>query len=668
MSLSRRRLLASGALAAAAAAAGLPAAARMQEAAAPHALADFFQPRLMTAAALSASGARVALIRETQNGDRRRSVIEVVDAANPSGPRSQIPLGDYEVEALAWANERRLLVRLLVAAEIGGGRRYGSNFNYESFTVRSRRMVSVDVDTGESAVMFENARQRMRSSLDLGWVVDLLRNDPDHVLMAAWEPSGVLALHRMNVVTGRGQLVERGTANTFGWYTQDGVAVVRRDMNARGTMESVYARAPGESGWRLARRTRTLNAPDFAWAGATDRPGVVMVAARLDGEDTESVRELDLRTLDFGPPISRRDGHDVSHALLDEHGGYLGAAYYADRLEYEFADPELAPHHRAMNRFFDDECNVHIRDMDAGRNRLLVRVTGPREPGAWYLYDRAVLHFEHLGSATLLDSRRLAPSERVDVTTRDGAPAPAYLTRPPSGRPGPLVVLVHGGPELRDHQAWDRQAQVLAAQGWWVLQPNFRGSGGYGMAFAQAGWRRWGDRMQEDVEDAIAQVAAEHGLDGERVAIMGTSYGGYAALMGAVRRPDLYKAAIAICCVSDLPELLATERRDDDTGDRQIYRFWVERIGDPDQDRAALEQASPRRRAAEIACPVLLVHGLDDRVTLPDQSRRMHAALQAAGKRSQFIEVSGAGHGDWEDEVEQQLMERYVALLSEVFV
>jgi len=200
-----------------------------------------------------------------------------------------------------------------------------------------------------------------------------------------------------------------------------------------------------------------------------------------------------------------------------------------------------------------------------------------------------------------------------------------------------------------------------------VIQPNFRGSGGYGHAFAQAGWRRWGERMQEDIEDAVAFAIAQRGLPADKVAIMGTSYGGYAALMGAVRRPDLYKAAIGICGVYDLPDMLATERRDDDSSDQIIYRFWVDRIGDPTTDRAALEAASPRQRAAEIACPVLLVHGDQDYVVSVMQSTGMRDALNRAGKTVEYVPVVNGGHADWEDDAEARLQARYLRLLRSVF-
>jgi dipeptidyl aminopeptidase/acylaminoacyl peptidase len=148
---------------------------------------------------------------------------------------------------------------------------------------------------------------------------------------------------------------------------------------------------------------------------------------------------------------------------------------------------------------------------------------------------------------------------------------------------------------------------------------------------------------------------------------MGTSYGGYAALMGAVRRPDLYKAAISICGDSDLPELLANEKRDDNSPENIAYQFWSTRIGDPEEDAAALALASPRRRASEIACPVMLVHGVDDPIVPVFQSRRMKEALERAGKSVDYIEIRDAGHADWEDGVELDLMTQYIELFRRVF-
>lgn len=633
----------------------------------PHSLDAFFDPDLVTAAALSPQGDRVAVLRNIGENGARRMVIEVVDAAAPSGPRRIVPIGDHDVETLVWANDRRVLMRLALPLTAGGTVSIGSKLASRKVALHSRRMISVDLDTGDVVILFGNERNRQRESLNLGAVIDYLPNDADHVLMAAREYSGRLALHQVSVDTGRASLVDAGNTNTLTWATRDGVPVMRIDTNARGSMFNIFVRANAQGAWKRVWRQSIEQARSFFWIAATDRPGVALVAARLDGEDVMSIRDLDLETLEFGPPKASRPSLDISDHLLDAKGDFMGALFFSPRAQYDFVDADMAAHHRAMNQFFDDECNVVLETADAARNRFVVRVTGPREPGAWYLYDKAARNFEYLGSRTRMETDRLSPAETLTVPTRDGAAIEAFLTAPPSRKPGPLIALVHGGPELRDIFDWDRQVQALAAQGWWVVQPNFRGSGGFGKAFAREGYRRWGERMQEDVEDAVAYAVRMRSLDAKRVAIMGASYGGYAALMGAVRRPELYKAAISICGVGDLVDMLDRERRDDDSPDGYVYRVWTDRIGDPQSDSAKIEAASPRRRASEIACPVLLVHGEDDTVVPVHQSRRMHEALRAAGKTVDYIEVAGAGHADWEDEIDRSLMRRYVTLLRQAF-
>lgn len=664
--LSRRHLLASAGGLGLAAAAG-PVAARQVV---PHALADFYTKAAVSAVALSPSGDRIAIIRELHQGGTRRAVLDVLDAANPAAPPKRAPLGDVDCETMEWASDQRLLVRVVL-----GGRpesdRTSAGAAPESGTVNtatSRRMVSIDPETGGAVVLFDNEPQRMRATRDLGSIVDLLHDDPDHVLMIApTQARRINALYKVNVMTGRAEEFERGDFDTISWQTQNGVPVLRYDINPAGNTFEIMARAPGERQWSFVRRMRIAGIPDFEYVSGTDRGDVILVAARLSGEDVQSIREFNLKTGEYGPPMASRPRSDVAGGLQDDRGVYLAATYWNDRLEYDFVVPELAPHHRAMNRFFENSCNVQLVDIDRTHNRFVAYVSGPNEPGAWYLYDRAARSFVNLTPRTALQTERLGSCEALDVTTRDGATIRAYLTAPPGGAPGPLIVMPHGGPEIRDVMDWNRTVQALAAQGWWVLQPNFRGSGGYGRAFASDGWRRWGERMQEDVEDAVAHAVQVRGLDAGKVGIMGISYGGYAALMGAVRRPDLYKAAISICGVGDLPEMLAYELRDDSSPENEVYRFWSSRIGDPSTDRDALALASPRRRADEIGCPIMLVHGVDDAVVPVFQSRRMKEALDRAGKAVDYVEIRGAGHADWEDGVELDLMGRYIALFRRVF-
>ncbi len=226
--------------------------------------------------------------------------------------------------------------------------------------------------------------------------------------------------------------------------------------------------------------------------------------------------------------------------------------------------------------------------------------------------------------------------------------------------------MPHGGPEVRDSYDFDRLVQLMAAQGWMVLQPNFRGSGGYGETFAKAGRKHWGDRMQEDVEDAVAQVLATGRADPRKVAIFGYSYGGYAALMGAVRKPELYKAVVGVAGVYDLIQSLNETKRDDGA-DSTSYAYWCETIGDPVADKAMMQAASPALQAERIAAPVLLMHGADDTTVPIRQSQIMASALRAAGKPVDYAEIRDANHNGLKERQWRQIYTRSVDHIAKAF-
>ena len=621
----------------------------------PPSIDELLQAPYVHDAAISPDGEQLAILRTQLMDGKTTAFVALSKMSDLAAQPAVVFIGEQDVRQVEWANNERLLIWITFYRD-DKGVPYGMWF-YDTFVpIPVRRVVSVDLKGRDPVVMFAGSKTILKRGFDASRVVDYLKDDPRGILMQAWNDSrGSYGLYHVDVYTGAATLLEQGVSATDSWLTQGGVPMLRMNSNPRGTIGWIYGRAPGEKDWKLIRKSRMnelKKLPDFDIVGPTQKAGVFLVCQRVDGKDTRVIRTFDIASLTFGEVVAERPDRDFEGAFVDENLRMVGGAFWDDRLNYQFSDPSLAAHFRAINKALKDRCNVQLYDIDTEHKRILLKVTGPQEPGSFQVYDRERRALEYVGvSKPWLPAERLAAAEALTVKTRDGHEITAYLTVPinAGGKPLPMVVLPHGGPEIRDYLDYDVTAQALAARGWLVLQPNFRGSGGYGKAFAELGRRQWADRMQEDVEDAVAHVVAAGRADPARLAIVGASYGGYAALMGAVRRPSQYKAVVSIAGDADLGEALAFSRREDGS-DSPAYAYWCGSMGDPRADQEMLARASPARRAAEIQAPVLLIHGTEDNIVDPKQSRLMAKALKAAGKTCEHIELKGEGHRNWSDE------------------
>jgi len=221
-----------------------------------------------------------------------------------------------------------------------------------------------------------------------------------------------------------------------------------------------------------------------------------------------------------------------------------------------------------------------------------------------------------------------------------------YLSRPAGIDPKkkmPLVMFVHGGPEARDNYGWDTAAQILVSAGYQVFQPQFRGSTGQGQDYAEAGYRQWGKKMQNDVDDAYAHLISQGLVDRGNACIMGFSYGGYAAMAGATVTPDQWQCSLAGAGVSDLVEMQKwVQRRSHSTSPSAQY--WNEHIGNIITDRDDLLAHSPAKLADRIKVPMFIFHGEDDQIVPIEQSRILMAAMDRAGKPYEWHEMKLTGH------------------------
>jgi dipeptidyl aminopeptidase/acylaminoacyl peptidase len=254
----------------------------------------------------------------------------------------------------------------------------------------------------------------------------------------------------------------------------------------------------------------------------------------------------------------------------------------------------------------------------------------------------------------------MRPKEPFTLKARDGVELHGYITRPSGEGPHALVVLPHGGPHgFRDYWDYDWEVQLLANRGYAVLQVNFRGSGGYGEAFQSRGYTEWGARMQDDVTDATRWAIDQKIAQPDRICIYGASYGGYAALQGAVREPALYRCAIGYAGVYDL-ELM---RSSGDIPRSRIGRALLQRALGNDLER--LRAQSPANHADKIQVPVLLIHGKEDRRADFEQAKRMKAGLDKNGKRFEWMALGREGHGVYDEETRSEVYGRIVGFLDQ---
>jgi dipeptidyl aminopeptidase/acylaminoacyl peptidase len=235
------------------------------------------------------------------------------------------------------------------------------------------------------------------------------------------------------------------------------------------------------------------------------------------------------------------------------------------------------------------------------------------------------------------------PGPHGAATSKAGSTLANKAARPTAAAAGPLpaVLYIHGGPQSRVSLEWSYDAvpQFLASRGYVVVEPEFRGSAGYGVAHQTAGWRQWGGAMQDDMHDALLWAIAQGIVDKNKVCIVGASYGGYAALMGPVRYPDAFRCAISWVAPTDLPELVRDWRQRAGMNDVMV-RDVQARIGKEDD----LRSTSPLARVAELRVPVLAAWGVDDRRVPINHGRDFRDAARAAKVDLEYVEYTGEGH------------------------
>ncbi len=623
-------------------------------------VAEFTKDATLGSVSISPSGRYLAQAKLISDG--KKTVIAVFDLDNLSLKPTGTAMPDgVTVLSVQWANENRLLISAReITADTDSNQYFGG----------IPRIIAIDRDGKNLKTLFNNKRLLQYSWDTPGWVHPLPK-EPDYVLMDTSDENGRNNLYRVNVNDGSAEMVQKGTKGTYNWLTDlDGVPRVRWDGEWTSGKRQMLVRRGLTDDWDVVSEYNERDTPDIKILGFGDDPTTAIVASRLGG-DRFGIYEYNVASKALGRPLFQHPnvdiGSPVGRPIYDPYTTkFVGISYVDDVWFRKYFDPDLARVQANVESGLPGEAIVIATSWSEDRKRFVFYTESPTNPGTYYYYNSERNQATMIGKVYPgLVERELGEMLVIKYTARDGTKIPGYLTLP--GGKGdknlPMIVMPHGGPELRDYVQYDGWAQFLVNRGYAVFQPNFRGSGGYGRAFTEKGHRQWGRLMQDDITDGVKALIKDGTADPKRVCIVGASYGGYAALAGGAFTPDLYKCVVSVAGVSDIPQMIADEKSMHGNGS-EVYEYWKKWVGDPVTDLAEMKAASPIFHVPNFTAPVLMIHGTKDNIVLPNQSYRMEKALRGANKQVQLVQIENEGHHYQGPTSKQRLFEEFEKFLS----
>jgi dipeptidyl aminopeptidase/acylaminoacyl peptidase len=571
---------------------------------------------------LSPDGTKI-VAKLAVNGVQRLAIIPV-DAVSKL---VTVDPGDFDVNGLTWVNNDWFI------AHVGIERPVDSDEWY------LRRLMSISADGKViKPILADSAAQ---NADDVLWTA---HDGSPHLLVALQtsvysnEPGFWPQIEDVDVSTGHARMVVPPYTTVMDWYA-DAAGVVRMGVGYDDQSKSYTLRYRPDAKHAF----RVVDRASGRGASLNNVPAMFLSdqgKAIVLGEDDKgltSVFPLDLATLSRGEKQFGVPGYDLESIVTNTAGTeMIGATYDDDRPRVHWFDPKLAQVQADLDKAVQG-AQAHIVTWSDDFSVLLVHVGGGDRPGSYYLYRPADGTMHLFAKANQeLGNQSYAPVRTIHYKARDGLDISAVLTLP-KGKPTsklPLIMMPHGGPFARDDEEWDWWAQFLASRGYAVLQPNYRGSSGFGTPFTRKGEGQWGLAMQDDLTDGVKWAVDQGIADAGRVCIVGGSYGGYAALRAAQRDHGVYRCAVSYAGVSDMPAMIHYDGNFLNGGQSKDYF----RAQAPD-----LKGVSPINFAGDFSIPILIMHGAKDRVVPVNQSRSMVSRLKAAGKTYVYVEQP---HGD----------------------
>ncbi|HEX5184121.1 MAG TPA: S9 family peptidase [Allosphingosinicella sp.] len=579
--------------------------------------------------------------------DKKKALV-LADLSIPDYGLRTIGIPDNsEILACRWAGSRRILITLLVPQRLDG------------YDIHVIRLFMFDMDTKAVKALGDRV-----GGFNGGDIIYVDPNGAYLLLAAAPTLFDAPAVLRVDLATGQAQGVLGPHDGIWDWAA-DPKGVVRAGFGFDKGQFVLYYRNTADGPFRKIARWldeahQTMTDVETVLPSSDGDKGYV-IANKATGRF--GLYRYDLSTGAIGEPIYENPDVDImQNGLGLSDSGELMSVDYIDTRRHTFwIDPAMKAVQARLDKAMPDKVN-DIVSIDAAEHFMVVSSSSGSDPGSFYIFDRAKGELREFARPfSRLDGAILAPVQPVRYAARDGLSIPAYLTLPVGRdlKALPLIVIPHGGPFLRDDGHYDPWVQFLANRGYAVLQPNYRGSTGYGKAYVDAATGEWGRKMQDDLDDGVHWLVAQGRVDPKRVCIMGGSYGGYAAMWAAVRNPDIYRCAISLAGISDMPAMMHHDASVM-TATRYI-RDWRDRIRTKGQDMASV---SALPHVAEIRIPILIAHGKDDDTVLDSQSIRLHEAMDKAGKPNEFVLYPGEGHAFSKEADSVDFLKRVDAFLA----
>ena len=610
-------------------------------------LQSFFRHADIDAVRLSPSGHWLAITTGAPSG---RRILVVVDLEGKTPATIAASYVDADVRSFDWVNDDRLVYNLIDLEEGNGNQGFGPGLvSARRDGSETRRLIDL------RSAFFAERRGPATPPLTVDHrLLSVPAGSGNEVIVGKYRVNGegdltAVLPGRLDVTTGRLLNLASGAPDhaMYWWFDATGTPRVVETL-FKGQVE-YWWRGATDSEWRSIGR--------FPAQAVGFEPLFVDAAGTLFVTASTLSRRSVLKRFDFtkmkpeAEPIVSTPGFDFTGRLLTDS---TRSVAYGVRVETDARTTVwFRPDMQAIQKRVDAHLPGHINEIDCHRcddpDILLVHSYSEQDPGSYWIFRPQTDAWQPVGQVRRdIDSRASAQVDFQRIKARDGQDLPVWITARPveaGGKPRPAVVLVHGGPWVRgNYWGWHPEAQFLASRGYVVIEPEFRGSTGFGEVHFRSGWKQWGATMQDDVADATRWAIGQGLADKSRICLAGASYGGYATLMGLIRDPDLYRCGVAWVGVSDPRLLFQSTWASDSSSEARNYGL-PQVLGDPVTDAAALARVAPVERAAEIRAPLLLAYGAQDRRVPLAHGRSLRSALQAAGRDPEWVVYGDEGHG-----------------------